>query len=704
MNKNIKKFIVGLPIVAALGVISFNYSPTPSVDEQQTQALAFGFIGGEKIQNAYEQWAQSHEARGGDANITMGLAYRKGLSIEKTKANGFANIDLHEGEIEVSVEGLDKNKSWSLWLVDQRGQANGSTEELTLNLGNLIHDDENIALNAEINPSTFDSFQIDLIVIAEAGESHSDGLLYGAPSVFQSLYTSMQSENLLALSEFQHIEGIDLRAEPNLEIGFNQAYAVRNTIFVDPDVLFENLVARGADLFLNETFNGNGRTCATCHAAADNFALNVTDVASLPDDDPLFAAEFMPALAFTPNGPKFEVPVLMRGNALILENQDGMDDLANNFNMRGVPHTLGLMTSIQSSQIPGMNFDTPGFAQATGWSGDGSPNNNGADGSLLFFATGAVIQHFPLTLNREPGVDFRLPTMFELQAMEAFQLTLGRTNDIVLPLNFNNPIVNRGQELFNTIGPGNPNCGVCHFNAGATINPNVVPEPGANFNFNTGVENQIDRPTDILLAAAGLDISPDFPGAFSKDGGFGGPDNPGNVVNDVANGFGNGAFNTASLIEAADTGGFFHDNSVSTIEAAVEFYNSDAFNNSPGGALAGGINMATTQVQAIASFLRVINALENLRSSTELELTIVEARLRNVAVGKDLLDQSFEELKDARLVLIAADLEPSAVAAIEEAINFNRQAAATSFLLRRDRLIRLSLRAQEQARRAMVSP
>ena len=36
----------------------------------------------------------------------------------------------------------------------------------------------------------------------------------------------------------------------------------------------------------------------------------------------------------------FENPVLMRQFGLILENQDGFDDLATNFNMRGVPHTL----------------------------------------------------------------------------------------------------------------------------------------------------------------------------------------------------------------------------------------------------------------------------------------------------------------------------------------------------------------------------
>ncbi len=47
--------------------------------------------------------------------------------------------------------------------------------------------------------------------------------------------------------------------------------------------------ARGRDLFLNETFDGNGRTCATCHLhdnALDNFDLSPQDVQDAFADDP----------------------------------------------------------------------------------------------------------------------------------------------------------------------------------------------------------------------------------------------------------------------------------------------------------------------------------------------------------------------------------------------------------------------------------
>ncbi len=51
----------------------------------------------------------------------------------------------------------------------------------------------------------------------------------------------------------------------------------------------EGRFARGRDLFLNETFDSNGRTCATCHLhrnALDNFDLSPEDVQEAFDEDP----------------------------------------------------------------------------------------------------------------------------------------------------------------------------------------------------------------------------------------------------------------------------------------------------------------------------------------------------------------------------------------------------------------------------------
>ena len=81
------------------------------------------------------------------------------------------------------------------------------------------------------------------------------------------------------------------------------------------------------------------------HRENRNLTIDPDFIATLPPNDPLFVAEFVPALMCNNpagnTGCRFKNPVLMRQFGLILENQDGFDDLANKFNIRGVPHTLG---------------------------------------------------------------------------------------------------------------------------------------------------------------------------------------------------------------------------------------------------------------------------------------------------------------------------------------------------------------------------
>lgn len=410
------------------------------------------------------------------------------------------------------------------------------------------------------------------------------------------------------------------------------------------------LAERGREVFFNETFEGNGRTCGTCHRAEDNFGLTPNFIATLPADDPLFVAETNPDLA---RG--FEAPAQMRANGLIRENLDGFEDLDNKFALRGVPHTLALRTSVASAAGP-----------RTGWSGDGAPG----DGSLRAFATGAVIQHFTKTLNRVPGVDFRLPTDAELDALEAFMLTLGRQEELTLPLPLANATAARGQALFldNTTG----RCNACHFNAGANGDPAIFGPNAGNLNFNTGVEDLPGLPGALLG-------NPPPP----RDDGFGIP--------------GDGTFNTPPVVEAADTGPFFHNNAVSTIEAAVGFYDGDAFNNSPAGQLirqatGSPIELDATEIQAIAAFLRVINALENIRQA---EAYLTEAGAAHNPHRREIVNLAREETSDAIAVLAGASLHGDAVADLREA-----QHKAAS---RRPR-IEQALAALQRARGRLLAP
>ena len=419
----------------------------------------------------------------------------------------------------------------------------------------------------------------------------------------------------------------------------------------------DELVARGRDLFFNETFGGNGRTCGTCHPADNNLTIDPAFIAKLPPTDPLFVAEFVPALKTG-----FESPRLMREFALIRENLDGFDDLENKFVMRGVPHVLAMRNSIASPAGP-----------RTGWSGDGAPG----DGSLRSFATGAVIQHFTKTLNRVAGVDFRLPTDAELDAMEAFQLSLGRQNDLALPLPLKGVVAKRGQQLFldNNVGK----CNICHSNAGA--NGRLGAADLGNANFNTGVEDLPDQPARLTNEKV------------PPDDGFGIP--------------GDRTFNTPPLVEAAGTGAFFHNNSVSTIEAAVGFYDGDSFNNSPSGQFLKsidpqkkGIELDATQISAISAFLRVLNAIESIRQSSVLLADSALHPPPRRQSSAELLKQARSVVGTAARVLAEGGLHPQAVAQLKSAQGHIDRAAA--YHSPPQRILDEALRAQEQARAELV--
>ncbi len=337
-------------------------------------------------------------------------------------------------------------------------------------------------------------------------------------------------------------------------------------------------VCVGADLFFRETFGGNGRSCATCHRVDHNLTIDPAFISKLPANDPLFVAEFNPDLA------GLEIPAEMRNFGLILENVDGFaPDPRTHFVLRSVPHTLSVATSV--TRAAGDLVTTP--AERTGWSGDGAP---GA-GQLRDFQTGAITQHYTRSLDRVVGEDFRLADDGELDRIDQFMRQTGRTNELDLStVVMSDADAEIGRTTFLTVG-----CNGCHSNAGA----NAGFGGGGNRNFNTGVESS----RNPALAA------------FPHDGGFlTAPANPDGS-------FGNGTFNTPPLIEAADTGPFFHTavsvtgasahntDTATTIEEAIAFYDSPAFHNSPaGGAVR---DLSATDIDNIGRFLRGVNATFN---------------------------------------------------------------------------------------------
>ncbi len=630
-------------VVSAILVAILALSLIPRQEEDSPE-IALGRGSLENLREAYEKWVDG-EGSSSPLGPSISLVWNKGLSSRFSQAKGKADLDLVEGKVRVWVKGLESERITEVWLVDNVPGPDRSTRpepgDKFIHVGSLRPEEGYSWLQEGIAPEPLKDFEVNWVVVAEKGTQPGEGgILYGSTSLFQRIFYYPETTpapwreaepgksfvNLLPASV--HAQGITPPGFPNAA-----------------------LINEGRDLFFNETFNGNGRTCGTCHPEESNFTIEPTFIATLDDDDPLFLAERPDPNPLKEN---FEKPELMRKVGLILENTNGFGDLENNFTMRGVPHILGLRTSL-SAPTGGNDGTTIPPDERTGWSGDGSPVDLSVfpqlRGSLRDFAVGAVIQHFPVTLNRQDGVDFRLPTQFELDALEAFQLSVGRQTefDDLTEIELTNEIADRGRENFLGEGiiPGTIPCNACHFNGGANTDPTfdfpaAVTPPAfeeTNRSFAPRVEELLDQAGDII-------------------------DEANNPFDD---GFGSGTnlFNVPTVIEAADTGPFFHANQIETVEGLISFYTSQRHLRD-GTVLPAIVGLNGAQVSNVGAFMRVVNADENARAA--IVLIDKALQLSGVAPKKVNLRLALADVEDAIEVLECGKLHfDDAVPMFEEA-------------------------------------
>lgn len=636
---------------------------------------------------AYERWSSRRDHSSSHAALRIPLGYSKALSPSFTTANGYLSADLRTGSLRLSLSEVPRDGAYALWWIDNQPGAGRSIRpesgDRFLEMGRFEVSRGSATFETRVNPETLASFKLDLAVIAPAAEGPTAGLIFGSPSAFETL---RQREFLGQIA--RHAGSVEASRSALLEFLLPRK-AVATEPGLDLATVLGERVAHGRDLFLNETFDGNGRTCATCHRPDNNHTIDPIYIAKLPRTDPLFVAETNPALK------RLERPALMRRFGLILANIDGFEPDKPPV-MRSVPHLLGLANSIAvEAEDLGLT------AQAVGWSGDGAP----APGSLKMFTAGAIMQHFPKSLARVPGRDFREPTDEELEDIELYMLSLGRGPGEELDLKqmvFKSDFVEKGKLLFDTkqnakdpatgqIVYGTGNCNGCHENAGANSSTTK-----ANPTRDTGIENLPGHPA--------RQVHP----PMAYDGGFGTLPNTCGPEDARGPCYGDHRFNTPSLVEAADTGPFFHNNVVKTIEDAVAVYNQPAFNNSPGALTSSGADRTVLldpdAINAISAFLRTLNALENLRSSNKLG---TQAKRLEDEAARDMIRLAAEETRDALQVLRGAPqpIYPAAIELLNRALWLETRAHQSVDMPRwwRNLQVSCAIALQNQVRNTMVA-
>jgi mono/diheme cytochrome c family protein len=569
------------------------------------------------------------------SGVLLPLANLRGVSNEAVNAGGRVTVDLTTGAVISNLQLLPPADTFELWLVDNQPHAGHTTlaehGDSLLKVGTYAFVAGRHRLNAALGAAAFATFYPDRAFVVRPGQSPMNGfLLTGSATLFNRL-------------RHRQVRFADDAAAP---LGFDPAAAARLAGFAKAST-------EGRRLFLDETFGGNGRTCGTCHVETNNFTVDPALIATLPATDPLFVAETNPALATLENS------VLLRQFGLILVNADGFDPSRSHV-FRSTQNVQALGNST-APQIPsfGTDFSTngrnPNPLERLGWGNDGP--------ALRDFPLVAIAQHAPKTLGRTTGVDFRMPTDEELDALAAYQLSLGRQEDFRLPaLELTSALATEGKALFLDSGnlrePGHKNCNGCHFDGGGTqgmaFNPAIAGFPrvdGSPAGFNIAAPTNVN---EIPLALAlGL----------PRDGGFGEvPTIFGSFGNteDLPSPFGHieiEEFNSPPVVESADTGPFFHNHTVLDLESSIAFYGTAEFKNSLQ-ARATPVEIsadpADPEVRAIAAFLRALNALENIRSSIN-----VAERGRTMARASDMNDLArlaLAESVDALEVLTAGAL------------------------------------------------
>ncbi|WNO08944.1 hypothetical protein [Teredinibacter sp. KSP-S5-2] len=458
----------------------------------------------------------------------FGFGYNPLLNTTDDKITGFIELNFATQQASGEINSTDPTLQADLWLVRNTVGSNGTVRpeiiDTRIKVGEFVFNGNNKHIVAPVNFNV--EFDFDFVIVTPRGVDPVNGVLAsGARTLFEKRF---------------------YREKFNQPSNFASLNAEGTVAATD-----DELVKFGAHLFFNETFGGNGRTCGTCHRAENNFSLDADFIATLDSNDPLFVHERVPQLAL------LEDATLLRTEGLIKENIDGFDDLANKFVMRSVNHlsSIAVVVSRASNTDP-----TP---HGLGWSGDGSPGR----GTLAEFVFGAINQHFPLSLNRTPGTDFRIPRQREVEALEAFQLSIGQQDFVngMFAITFRNQTTQNGMNIMLS-----DSCFACH---GSMFENNAE--------FDTGTVN---RPSASHLP---FDDGNDFEG--SED------------------------FNSQTLLHAADTAPYFHNNSAQTLEEAILHYASDAFALSPEGNRFGKIEFTPTQLADITDFMRSVNVLDNMQ-------------------------------------------------------------------------------------------
>ena len=411
-------------------------------------------------------------------------------------------------------------------------------------------------------------------------------------------------------------------------------------------------IVQGRNLFDNEAFLGNGRTCASCHVASESFRLPPANIqgrfATLSSSfNPQFVGESAPSsfdagfdfnlntltlntavatsapctgeLRGVITGTTGRAKVLTRVSPTQYLVYGGRSPVLSGTVTDGVcSAAVSTVTAGTLSAVPGSGVS--GLEDPSRMRRSGSPDFTQGRGLILenidgFPPTAAVFRKSPHLLNLSRTAPFGfsgdipdLQTFATGAVQQHFPRTLARSANGANP-DFRRPAADELAALE------------------AFMLAQEVPSGTDPDRFN------LDR---FAITAAQIRGRTAFFGPAKCSQCHGGPVLAATTVNILGKGIGvNAAFNTGvvnqsinspagdnlpaeqggarefsvpQLFNVGNLGPYFHDASAATLRQAVEFYTSTTFNTSPAGAAIGGIAMSPQELDDIIAFLEALDS------------------------------------------------------------------------------------------------
>ncbi|HEU5233036.1 MAG TPA: hypothetical protein VFU50_09260 [Terriglobales bacterium] len=437
---------------------------------------------------------------------------------------------------------------------------------------------------------------------------------------------------------------------PNSDFAINTTPTPTNDAGQTLTIPVATQVDQGGNLFNFETFQGNGRTCATCHIASLNFALTPSNIQSRFNTvsttfDPLFVGEMKPS--------SFDAGYDFNLNTLVLS--DTVSSAA-----PCIGTLQGMLTSGSGATAKVLTQVSPttylvygGMNPALSGTVSDSNSCTGTVASITAGSLGAISGSSVLGLEDPKRMRTSLDTLNFPQGRGLILENIdGFSPTTTAPVFRKSPHLLNLSERFGPFGLGGNFSDLQSFATGAIIQhfPRTLARNSGgsapDFRLPTSDElaaleafmraqefpagndpNKFNLSRFVVTAAQQRGFN-DFFGAaecsFCHSGTVltdGALFDTG-VVNQTINSAGvdnlpcegtpcgSRAFVVRQLFNIANLGPFFHDGSAATLQDVLAFYNSSFFNTSPGAAFSGQINTAAigpTATDDIIAFLEGIS-------------------------------------------------------------------------------------------------